>query len=105
MHARGHAIAQGNMVKRVLICPNCRNKFTSIEDRKFCSHSCSASYHQVGLQRKFSVEELENLVWTLPTTKIAEKMNCSDVAVAKLCKKWGVSKPPRGYWRKQQFLS
>lgn len=51
-----------------------------------------------------SKAELEKAVWQTPTTKLAVEYGVSDVAVAKWCKKYGIKKPPRGYWRKQQAL-
>lgn len=44
--------------------------------------------------------KLKLLVWSEPTTKVAERLGVSDVAVSKRCKKLGIEKPPRGYWRK-----
>lgn len=45
-----------------------------------------------------SREELFEKVWTMPTIKVAEELGISDVAVAKICKKHGIPKPPLGYW-------
>lgn len=45
-------------------------------------------------------EELESLVWTIPSIEIAKKYNVSDRSIGKWCKKYGISKPPRGYWTK-----
>lgn len=47
-----------------------------------------------------SKEELEKLLWEKSTVKIAEELGVSDNAVAKYCKKLGLTKPPRGYWAK-----
>lgn len=43
---------------------------------------------------------LEKLVWEKPTTHIAKDYGVSDKAVNKWCKKYNISKPPRGYWTK-----
>ena len=55
------------------------------------------------LQRRFdpSKDELEKLVWEIPTTKVAEKYGVSDKAIDKRCKLLGIPKPPRGYWAKK----
>jgi|GEM_PF-1903621 len=45
-------------------------------------------------------EQLHQLVWTTPATKLAEKLGVSDVAIAKRCQKLGVPRPERGYWAK-----
>jgi hypothetical protein len=48
-------------------------------------------------------EELELLIWQIPTTKIAEKYGVSDKAIEKWCKKYSINKPPRGYWTKNDY--
>ncbi len=45
-------------------------------------------------------EELEGLVWSYPSTEVGRLLNISDVAVGKRCKRLGIKKPPRGYWRR-----
>lgn len=47
-----------------------------------------------------SKEELTIMIWETPTTHIAKKYGVSDNAVAKWCKNYNISKPPRGYWAK-----
>ena len=49
-----------------------------------------------------SKEELEKMVWEIPTWKLAEQLGVSDKAIWKWCKCYGISKPPRGYWAKVQ---
>ena len=62
-----------------------------------CSQKCVAM-----ASRKFEItpEELHELVWSMPTVEVAKRLGISDVAVGKRCKRLGVDKPPRGYWRK-----
>ncbi len=84
-----------------MVCPQCGATFRtspSHENRRTC---CSDACHQLYF-RKFEVtrEELEKLVWEMPTTQVAELFNVSDKAVEKRCKRLGVTKPPRGYWAK-----
>lgn len=43
-------------------------------------------------------EELYEMVWTKPVTKIAAELNVSATAIAKICKQLTVPRPPRGYW-------
>ncbi len=45
-------------------------------------------------------EELESLIWKIPSTKIAKKYNVSDRQIKNWCEKYKISKPPRGYWTK-----
>lgn len=84
-----------------MICPQCGTTFRtspSHENRRTC---CSEPCHQLYF-RKFEVsrEELEKLVWEMPTTQVAALFGVSDKAVEKRCKRLGVAKPPRGYWAK-----
>lgn len=47
-----------------------------------------------------SQELLQQLIWQKPTIEIAKIYGVSDKAVEKRCKKYNISKPPRGYWQK-----
>lgn len=49
-----------------------------------------------------SKDELEILLWSKPTTIIAEQYGVSDNAVARWAKDYNLAKPPRGYWQKKQ---
>lgn len=44
--------------------------------------------------------ELETVVWLKPTTIIAVEYGVSSTTIAEWCKKYGISKPGPGYWRK-----
>jgi hypothetical protein len=48
-----------------------------------------------------SKEELLKLLWEVPTMKLADQLGVSDQAIAKWAKLYGIEKPPRGYWAKQ----
>ena len=52
-----------------------------------------------------SKDELEKMLWSIPTTKIAEKYHVSDSAINKWAKLYGIAKPPRGYWTKFQHYT
>jgi hypothetical protein len=45
-----------------------------------------------------SVQELERLVWSMPTTKIAAQFGVSDSAIGKRRRMAGIKKPPPGFW-------
>lgn len=49
-----------------------------------------------------SKEELYKLVWEKSSTQIAKDYGVSDNSIKKWCKKYNISKPPRGYWAKFQ---
>ena len=53
-------------------------------------------------EKTISREDLYDLVWSKPVTKIAKDFGISDVAVAKICKKLDIPKPGLGYWAKKQ---
>ena len=45
-------------------------------------------------------QELYDLVWSTPASRLAQDFGVSDVAIAKRCKRLGVPRPSRGYWAK-----
>jgi hypothetical protein len=51
-------------------------------------------------QRALTRQELYDLVWSRPATKLAAEFGVSDVAVAKACRKLNVPRPSRGHWAK-----
>lgn len=80
-------------------CAACNQVFRrSHPTTKFCSTECAREK-----ERRFdpTPEELLSLVWEMPTVRVAERFGVSDVAIAKRCKKYGIEKPPRGYWTKR----
>ncbi len=50
--------------------------------------------------RQLSRQDLYELVWAAPVTKIAAEFGISDVALHKICEKHRVPVPGRGYWAK-----
>ena len=47
-------------------------------------------------------EELYNLVWEKPITHLAKQFGLSDVGLRKICIKYGIPLPRRGYWARLQ---
>ena len=47
--------------------------------------------------------ELFDLVWSKPMTHLAKELGLSDVGLRKICVKFGIPLPPRGYWSRLQF--
>jgi predicted nucleic acid-binding Zn ribbon protein len=78
-------------------CPTCGQPVKR-SDAKYCSRSC------IPKEKKFdpSKEELQELVWAMPTTHVAAMYGVSDKSVEKRCKKLNIPKPPRGYWTKEK---
>ncbi len=46
-------------------------------------------------------DELYALVWTEPIQKIAPRYGLSDRGFGKLCERYNIPVPPRGYWAKK----
>lgn len=82
-------------------CRECSKVFRRLRlSSSFCSYSCA---RKASRQFDPTPEELTHLIWSMPTTKVAQWFGVSDVAVAKRCKKYGIQKPPRGYWAKNPY--
>lgn len=83
-------------------CTECGTKLYRYSNNTvhYCSTEC-ANIHNI----KFDVhkEELEVLVWLMPTVKVAKIFGVSDKAIEKRCKKYNITKPPRGYWAKEKY--
>jgi hypothetical protein len=47
---------------------------------------------------EYSRQELYDMIWSTPASKLAADFGISDVAIAKRCKTQNVPRPPRGYW-------
>jgi len=93
---------QGNHNK----CKICGKKITykAITCKRCCDKSQNRT-HYTKVKNKPSKEELNKLVWSIPTTEIAKQFNVTDKAIEKWCKKYDISKPPRGYWSKIKQLN
>jgi 5-methylcytosine-specific restriction endonuclease McrA len=106
-----------------ILCPNCHTQTITYSGRNRASkcvdcginisrrsssrcRSCSVSSLSDSRPVKFQVtkEELELLIWTKPASQIAKDFSVSDKAVEKKCKKFGITKPPRGYWQKKKAI-
>lgn len=105
MHTKLHAWMNKNNIipsetyrKRIDIgCVRCKVCEKPIEyGYKYCSQNCthldSVKYNHP------SKEVLEKMVWDRPVSEIAKEFNVSDTAISKLCKKYKIEKPGRGYW-------
>ena len=103
IHARLHFnLNENGISKSTKICPNCGTSFQIDHVRRNNNTSACSVFCSSMLSRKFNPtkEELEELVWQMPTTKVAQLFGVSDKAIEKRCKLLNIEKPPRGYWRK-----
>jgi predicted nucleic acid-binding Zn ribbon protein len=85
--------------KELKHCLSCGNPIVTTANKHYCSSKCSTLASRK-VERP-SKEELERLIWEIPTTAIANRYGVSDNAVGKWCKSYGIPKPPRGYWQKK----
>lgn len=98
------------------LCPNCHSQtpnFIKKKTNKYCScgniiktrqaKTCPKCFGKQNRKvNRPTKEELQDLLWKMPTTHIAQKYNVSDNAVGKWCKIYDIDKPPRGYWSKKK---
>jgi hypothetical protein len=49
---------------------------------------------------KISRRELYDRIWITPMSKLARELDISDVGLAKVCRRYGIPRPARGYWAK-----
>jgi len=94
-HARLHKLEDGDGQILAVTCAQCGLEFESIssENRKFCSKKCSTDNVR---KINIDIDDLRELVWSMPTSKVAKKLGVSDVAIGKLCKKWVSTNPREG---------
>ena len=48
-------------------------------------------------------QELFELVWSMPMTKLSKPFEISDVGLKKICVKHQIPLPPQGYWTRKEF--
>ena len=82
---------------RCIVC----NKEYVIKDKeqKYCSKQCASSALRKTVRP--TEEKLKDMVWRMPTTKIAKIFGVSDKAIEKWCRTYKIEKPQRGYWQKK----
>ena len=86
------------VIKKQRECPNCHRLFVpDLQHSTFCSINC---YLGDKANRIPSAEILAKQVWEMPSTQLAKLYDVSDRMIGKWCDKFGISKPPRGYWTK-----
>ena len=55
------------------------------------------------MSKRLTRQQLHDLVWDRPMTKLAKEFGLSDVALHKICRKFRVPTPPVGYWAKKAY--
>jgi len=79
-------------------CRVCGCEITKLSKKSICSKCFHISTRKV--KNRPNKEELSKIVWEIPSTKIARQYDVSDKTIEKWCDYYGITKPPRGYWRK-----
>lgn len=98
-HTTRHNIENGYTLRTEILCKVCGKLFKQThKDQAICSLECSGVNNRKTTHP--TKEELEKLVWEMPTAKLATIFKVSDKAIEKWCKKYNITKPPRGYWAK-----
>jgi hypothetical protein len=89
--------------KCVVLCSNCHRKLHWELQQQVVSEGINKKVvHLKGRKvERPSKEELEKMIWETSVSEVARKFGVSNVAVAKWCKNYGISTPPRGYWAKK----
>jgi len=92
------------ILKPERVCVICKQTYKPrAKLQKCCSDKCSRLVRRKATRP--SKEELEKLVWSKPTSQIARHFNLSDNSIVKWCKKYGIQKPSRGYWMKNNYVT
>lgn len=87
------------------LCPNCHQQTATWGNTKVKKHKVrnKDTYFRKVLNKP-SKEELNIMLWEIPTSKIAKKYGVSDKAIEKWAKLYELNKPPRGYWAKRNSM-
>lgn len=62
--------------------------------------SCASKARQQVKGKYPELEILQKMMWDTPSKELAKQFGVSDVALGKFCKRNNLTKPPRGYWTK-----
>ena len=79
-----------------------RIKFFTKEERLERARKACIAKTQSGKLSDLTKEKLEKLVWEMPFIEIGKLYKCSGRSVSKRCEKFGIQKPPPGYWRRKR---
>lgn len=86
------------------LCPNCHSQTETYAGKniKYKKAEKIQKEPKIKITKRPSKEDLEALLFVIPTTKIGEKYGVTDKAVEKWAKFYGLEKPGRGYWAKEE---
>ncbi len=78
-------------------CSKCNKELS--KKVKFCKSCCKQGLFKIEWPTD---EDLQKMLWEMPTTSISKLLNVSDAAIGKRCRVRKLTKPPVGYWRKYE---
>ncbi len=81
-----------------ILCPNCHTQTLTHSRIKALKVKVKKGRSHTRKVERPDRDELERLVWSTPTTKIADRFGVSGKAIEKWCKFYEISKPGQGYW-------
>lgn len=97
-----------------ILCPNCHTQTHNFAGRALKKSKPSGEKRgrvkfgpgQAQYKHPDKIEwpgnnELSNLVWTYPLSKLSAMLGVSDNAIKKRCKKLGLALPPFGHWQRE----
>lgn len=84
-------------LRKIKSCRRCGAEFKAPRSNSiYCSHRCWVET----VSKAPPKDRLEELVWAMPSSRLAKRLGVSDSAIVKWCRKYGIKKPGRGYWQK-----
>ena len=83
------------------LCPNCHSQTETYGCRSKCERKPKIKKQRGKLSPCPTKEELEKLLWSMPTKEIAKNFGVGHRCVDKWAKQYGLVKPKRNYWAKQ----
>lgn len=107
-----NGISDDNRLENLrILCPHCHSQTPTFagkrmkKDRSPTPSELDPNWRKAPRPSTYKVqrplkEDLEKMLWELPTLQIGKNYGVSDQAVAKWAKSYGLSKPARGYWQK-----
>lgn len=82
--------------KKIYYCRVCNDETKTSRQRCMsCSRLASRKVTRP------SKEDLQEMVWTTPSSKIAKGLGVADTVIGKWCREYRIEKPPKGYWARR----
>ena len=94
-----NGISDDNRITNLcFLCPNCHSQTDTYAGKKRTKSNIGEKSARKTKIVWPPLQEMEKLIWSMPSSALALKLGVSDVAIGKHCKKYNISKPSRGFW-------